>query len=960
MGTTLQDVISKLNALQLDDVHGAAIFLKGIDLLVDYIDFPWREMMQRIFPAAPFVTGFLRQMQAQHPEEFDLHTYAALAIQHAYLDAFQSAMNMAKLRLDMRFDLNQEPIPEQQRQALHNAIEQFREVEIDVTQIDFPHLHESSLVRDYLETISVMWLQARVFRHEDDAYEVANRARQISDLLYPHLLQILVEYGDFYAPLTEYVDETYHRELQRHGDVERYRASLMRRVLKPLFHEPVTLSDVYVELDATDSTRKQKFPESVRFHESFREITEDHWQEGKTSQLLQTVLDHLEAHHDQVLFIQGDPGSGKTTFCHLLAATVAAERLEWLPVLICLRDFRFDPKIQFEDGVKQYLAPSFTLTDALLRTRRVLFILDGFDQLHFSADPTSSLQVFFDHLACFQKTCAAGNRVSHKVLVTGRSSQIQDIESDLPANFLRLKIEQMGTSQVEAWVSQWATLWGESTATEFQTFLEHAKVLQPPPDEPAESLATLAHEPLVLYMLAAMARGGVPIRELLETPTGRTDIYDRFVSWVCGDTRTYYIGYHTNRLLEQSAVSPPDLRRFLQEAAFFTWHSGQEGVPINQMSRYLGATVPETTRTLLTSGFDGIQNQLLSFPFPLHDQDTRPVTFCHKTFREYLAAEKIAEVLKDLGQSPQSPSAQLNDIRAIAARIYAVFGTALLTEEIRTFVLRILTHTLSPQAIRQIAARLYPVYLGYSDGLWMNEGLSRTQANELRRHGVHRDVLQCEVYAGINLFVFLCHLYQEIGEPFDICGREQDGTFDPNRFRKILGFGELIGTFALFRRIHHLLGRVRLRGANLLCANLRRGNLEGADLEGVILRDANLRSANVRGANLQHADLRVANLQDADFRDVDLRGANLEDANLRETNFQQANLQEANLLCADLRNADLQDAQLQKTVLYGVNLRGANLQGADVTDAMIPEQHLTNYRHLFSPEQLQQLHIIQD
>jgi uncharacterized protein YjbI with pentapeptide repeats len=242
----------------------------------------------------------------------------------------------------------------------------------------------------------------------------------------------------------------------------------------------------------------------------------------------------------------------------------------------------------------------------------------------------------------------------------------------------------------------------------------------------------------------------------------------------------------------------------------------------------------------------------------------------------------------------------------------------------------------------------------------MNEGITRIRWDELKIYEVSVDLLRFEAQTGINLFVLLCLLYRQIEDIFEICGRENDGTLDSNRFRRLLALGEFVETFGLFRRIHHLLKKVSLRRANLLCANFRRANLQGTDLQGAILRDVNLRGAGLLDANLQGADLRVANLQDANLQQANLQDANMEEADLRDADLRGANLQGVNFLCADLRDADLQGANLQRAVLYGTNLHGTILEDANVTGTIISQQHLARYRDLFSENQIVQLDVVHD
>jgi hypothetical protein len=837
-------------------------------------------------------------------------------------------------------------------------VEKFQECEIDAARINFPNLHNNLLVKEHLEKLAANWLRVRVFRKKDGKYEAINFARRVSYQLYPHILKIIAEHGDFYAPLAEHLKNIDYRELHELQDIEKYRASLMKLSSKPVFNETFALRDLYVELNATDITQSAE--------STYRGIldVEGDKQEGKrkTVRLMQMVFDQLED-REHVVFIQAESGKGKSVFCQMLAAQIAAQYPDWIPVLVCLRDDHFVVEDLFEESIKNYLKSYLALTDDLLTTRRFLFILDGIDELWPSSDTSYSFKFFFERLSTFQKKCVKKNRWRHKIIVTGRPVRTQAIEPELPANFLHLKIENMENPQFVTWLSNWTKLFGEETANEFRACLEKGRVFEEPEDREPNSMKELAGEPLLLCMLGLMHRDGALTQDVLESFPNRIEIYDRIVSWVCGDTKKYPLVHRSNKMLEKSDMTPYELRQLLQEIALCVWQSGMEFATTTSIMSRLNDSVPEPMKKLVDSGFGGVHNVFISFSFQQHEGDRENVEFSHNFFGEYLTAERMVEVLRQIGgrvYDQQPGEYQINNMKEVAHRFYQVFGAALLTDEIWVFVMNILTENLTDEEIGQITERLYHLYIDYSSGHWIDEGTTRTKWKMLKKYGDSVGLLQFEVQVGINLFVLLCLLYQHTDTIFDICGRDADGTFEPNRFRKLLALGEIVGTFELFRRIHHLLKKVNLQRANLLCANFRRANLRRANLQGAVLRDVNLRGASLQGANLREADLRGANLQDANLRRASLQEANLEDVNLRDADLREANLQGANLLCADLRDVDLQGASLQKAVLYGANLRGVIFQDADVTSAIISKQHLARHRHLFSDEQVMRLDVVQD
>ena len=129
----------------------------------------------------------------------------------------------------------------------------------------------------------------------------------------------------------------------------------------------------------------------------------------------------------------------------------------------------------------------------------------------------------------------------------------------------------------------------------------------------------------------------------------------------------------------------------------------------------------------------------------------------------------------------------------------------------------------------------------------------------------------------------------------------------------------------------------RFENAKIFAAQLNYAQLEGADLRGADLWDTNMTRANLMESNLTKADLTTANLTTADLTKANLTAANLTEANLTE-----ANLTEADLTKADLTRADLTKANLTKANLTGANLRGANLTEANLTKADLTGADLTD------------------
>ena len=115
--------------------------------------------------------------------------------------------------------------------------------------------------------------------------------------------------------------------------------------------------------------------------------------------------------------------------------------------------------------------------------------------------------------------------------------------------------------------------------------------------------------------------------------------------------------------------------------------------------------------------------------------------------------------------------------------------------------------------------------------------------------------------------------------------------------------------------------------------HLGRIDLRGADLVGANVAEADLTMATLRGANLSRADLCGTDLHQADFSHANVTLAKLESANLVSAKFDKADLSSAEIFEANLRDAKLVRADLRGADLVHADLGGAYLSEADLGEA---------------------------
>jgi hypothetical protein len=259
------------------------------------------------------------------------------------------------------------------------------------------------------------------------------------------------------------------------------------------------------------------------------------------------------------------------------------------------------------------------------------------------------------------------------------------------------------------------------------------------------------------------------------------------------------------------------------------------------------------------------------------------VEFTHKSFGEFLFAERLRESFLDWTRKVKRRQREEDDIstEVMDKQIYDLLGYGNLTPDIMNY-LRGLWAECAELDWVCLFERLQDFYLRWCDGEFIDappekEILPLFKKEQLRKQLPEREnhlgLRQVDVYAGLNVMILLLELHRyaktkdELKDKiiFRPCGEPDTEEFDPERLLRIIGYSKCLGAYAYIKIL-----QVFLSGANLSGADLSGANLSEADLSG-----ANLSGANLSGANLSGADLSVANLSGAD-----LSGANLIEANL--------------------------------------------------------------------------------
>jgi uncharacterized protein YjbI with pentapeptide repeats len=627
-----------------------------------------------------------------------------------------------------------------------------------------------------------------------------------------------------------------------------------------------------------------------------------------------------------------------------------------------------------------------------------LFFLDGFDELLMEGRSSGGLEQFLKQVGQFQRDCDKNSEMRHRVLITGRTLALQGIERQMPDNLDRVEVQIMDDGLQQQWLSKWEALFGAEKTSAFQHFLQ---------DEccPENVKLELSREPLLLYLLAAMHRDKtLKVEDFQGTNSTQAKIliYNKTVNWVLTEQR------YDNLNPKLTELETEDLRRILTEAALCVVQSGGECATVAMIEERLKAdnsvkALLEKARERIND--DPLRNALAVFYLQQGSQEGS-VEFVHKSFGEFLCAERLKESLEEWTEPGKKGRGFNTQDSQMDWEIYDLLGYGPLTGEIVEYLMGLLTTPADPGEENlfrpvELFERLENFYLRWCEGEFIDappENLPQKKMRLLREQLKTQKLgqRQIDIYAGLNAMILLLELHrygQQRDEfkdkmVFYPCGKPNaEGELDDaSRLLRLIGYSCCVGYFdflqtvGTFLRGAHLsganLGGVELCGADLDGAKLCGANLNGAELSGADLFDADLSGAHLSsayltdanlsgahlsgahlsGAHLSEADLSGAHLSGAHLNSADLSGAYLSDADLSGADLSGAYLSGAylsgaNLSGANFRRADLSDADLSGADLSGADLRGADLRGADLSDADLSGVHLSGV-HLSSADLL--------
>ncbi len=855
-------------------------YLGQISSLLDVLNSPWAQVIKEGIPFASLAMTLLSLGCEQLKQDPSLEECVVLVTQAAYLASWQA-------ELAQNPDLKN--LTKESKQIDRN-FKKLADIEIDrvaATQL-ITALPSSDLVKRFNSILVDRLVESSV-----DS-EVASRfADRVAYGAPRYVNQMVAKHAEKIKVLAEVYRNGGDKVLAHYASIDEY----LRDRIRPLPFEQVfdetdlQLREIYVPLEiqplAPSGENTSAAPQPI-----------ESW-----------AIDKLrDPDSKNILFIQGSAGQGKSVFCRMFAYLVLRE-LAFTPILIRLREI-LTLGDTLTETLQQHLE-NFDFKDKSWLTnknQRFLFLLDGFDELILQGRSTGGLKEFIEQVEKFQSTS------HHRILITGRPLAMQGIEKSAFRNkcLERVKLLPMNDEIRNTWLRKWSAKFGELEIKEFVDFLNACG---------ADIKDGLAREPLLLYVLVRIHReGAVRATDLIGKSgmAAKVKVYDKAIEWVLEKQR----GYLNEKIVENLEID--ELRQLLTEVAVCVVQSGNEIAKVNAIEYRLTKDsnnlkeLFDKIRGTATDEEKALNNLLTTFYIqPAQGDRDGAVEFAHKSFGEFLFAERIKEAICDWSsvttnrRGGQEDEIQQKDLEW---HIYDLLGSGCLTPDIVDYLREMLATSYEWQPLR-LFERLNQFWEEWCDGEFIDrteDNLPQNKMKTLKKQILEREtklgIRQVDVYTGLNVLILLLELHRyaqgkdELKDKiiFYPSGKLVHGVVT-TRLLKVIYYSESIEMYTFY--------------------NLR-SFLSGAELSSADLNGAELQHTNLNGANLSDADLTRANFFCVNFSDACLRNTDLSHTNLKFANFSGADLISANFLNADLWEAELIGADFMFANLCGANLRG--------------------------------------
>ncbi|GBE95050.1 pentapeptide repeat-containing protein [Nostoc cycadae] len=832
------------------------------------------------------------------------------------------------------------------KHRLETCLQKLEDTELTIDQNFFNHPEELAIVAA-VKTPFRQWLE--------DIVETPAQAEAISDRLPMEFVYALhnewKQHSDKYAVLQNELNTPFVKAGEREKTWQRYSTWLQKQINERMFSEAFSLEQVYISPRAYYERKIEGNDD-----DDLESRLKDYYKQGQDyERIVVNLQDELQIWVDQadkndaIRVISGGPGSGKSSFSKVFAATQAKKgkiKILFIPLHL------FDPEDDLVNSVGKFinnlrdipLPPNPLISENFVS--QLLIIFDGLDELAMQGNIAEEIAQKFINEVERQVNSFNNSQTRLLVLISGRELVVQKNKSEFRKQKQILQILPYFVDEKEKrrhnYIDTQNLLKEDQREIWWCQYGKASGLGYPGLPEELDNghLREITSQPLLNYLVAlSFARGAVNFAK----DSNLNEIYADLI------TAVYQrVWAKDNPIIK--GVEEKDFVRILESIAVSAWHGGDVRITtIKEIENNCDSYILDRVFHVFKQDRKASLTRLLTaFYFRQNGVKGREETFefTHKSFGEYLAAKRIvrelALIYKKLQANKEDPDDGWNKQEALV-RWARLCGLTAMDQYIFNFIVDEIQlqqdkYQIDVAEWQQTMCDLISYML--KNEMPMEKLQLRTfqEANRQARNAEEALLFVLNACARVT---------QEISK-IDRPSPEAFGNWISRLQRQRINFNGDIScldclSFLDLEDCVLILKdffNANLQGANIQRANLQRANLEEANLQGANIQGANIQRANIQRANLETANLEEVNLKWAYLQNANLEGANLKWAELEGADLAYVSLQEANLEGANIQRANLNNAYLVEANLTEANLTEANLTDANLTDANLTDANL--------------------